>query len=109
MKLQDELYKKARLSKSEEDWIIAKQHRNVVNSMCKIAKREHIKAKIIKNSDNPSKFWKELNKMWGSKKSDSDNMITPYEEETSNNIEGREVANSLYKYFSPIGDNYNNK
>lgn len=56
MKLRDELYKKASYTNQEVDWQIAKQHRNIVNSMCKAAKREHSKNKIINNSENSSKF-----------------------------------------------------
>lgn len=109
MNLRDELYKKARSSKSEDDWIIAKQHRNIVNSMCKIAKRDHIQSKITKNSENPSKFWKEINKIWGSKKTDNDNTITLQDEETGKQVNENKTANFLNKYFSSIGDKLQHK
>lgn len=104
MKLRDESYMIARTTHLEDDWKKAKEYRNTVNSLCKTAKKEFIKNKIDKNTSNPSKFWKEINKLWGSKKTSNDNTIILKDENTNKLIDENNTADYLNKYFSMVGD-----
>lgn len=45
------------MSKTDKDWELAKEARNLANEQCKYAKSEYIKGKLAEYSGNTKKFW----------------------------------------------------
>ena len=53
----DYFYKKAKKTKKQEDWFVARRHRNSVNTAISTAKSTFIKEELDRNKSNPKKIW----------------------------------------------------
>lgn len=89
-------YKKAARTKEPEDWLLAKQSRNLVNNMCKRAKEEYVKMKLEEDKGDPRKFWSHLKPLFNDEDSKSTAKIELEEASDS-------VPNTFNKFFTSIG------
>ena len=58
----DYLYRKAKRTKTQHDWRVARDHRNRVNIAIRNAKATLIKDELTTNKTNPKKFWRSIHK-----------------------------------------------
>ena len=72
LKLRDEAYKAARISKSEEDWKVFKQRRNKTVDICRKAKRCYLEEQLDYNKKDPKSMWKVLKEMIKGKRNDKE-------------------------------------
>ena len=64
IKDRDYFYSKAKRTKNEDDWNIAKHLRNVANSGIRKAKAEYVVNELERNAKDGAKFWRELKKIF---------------------------------------------
>lgn len=57
IKDRDRLYKLAKRSSNQEDWVISRKARNKCNRGIKHAKDEYVKSQLVAHEKNPHKFW----------------------------------------------------
>lgn len=95
-------FKQARLTKNNSDWERAKKLRNQVSAKCKKAKDEYTKETIENNKENPKKFWLNLNKLWGDKRSKPINDLLLAKSDTGGKCNSNETCNIFNTFFTSI-------
>ena len=98
----DYFYKKAKRTKDEDDWNIAKHLRDLTNRHFRQAKAEYIKSQLESNSDNSSKFWKPSNQSSLQKKEPKRRNIT-LKNEDGTQINNTNIANFVNNFFINVG------
>lgn len=108
IKEKEEAFKLAKQTKNKSDWDSAKIMRNQVFKKCKKAKDEFTKENIENNKENPKKFWINLKKLWGEKKSNSTNNLQLLNPQTNSTGSKDETCEIFNKYFTSIAQNIQN-
>ena len=75
MKDRDYFYKKAKLTKDEDDWNIAKYLRNTTNYNTRQAKADYISAELESSKNDPKKFWRTIKKAFPIKDKNTGSII----------------------------------
>lgn len=97
IKHRNEAYKRARISKTEEDWEIFRQWRNKTVDRCRRAKRGYLEEKLDKNKKDPKNMWRVLKEMMKGKRSDKEYKEIQFENRIIYKVE--EMANIFNCYF----------
>lgn len=101
-KERDRLFKIARKSNIESDWVTARKQRQRVNYALKRAKAEFYKSLLVETRGDSRKFWGRINDLLPKKKSPSISIIT--NQETGCDLEGTNAANYINHFFCSVGD-----
>ena len=101
----NKVLKKARKSGKDEDWIIAKTSRNLVNKELSNAKKEFLLEEQRNFSKDPKKCWQSISRIIPSKKENVKEILL--KDENDKDIDNNETAN--YNFFTNIGVNLANK
>ena len=101
IKDRDYFYSKAKASKDEDDWRIAKHLRNVTNANIRQARKEFIQAELRTNSTDYKKFWKTIRSVIPSDKGNSKQDILLAHE--GKKLPKDKVADHINNYFVNIG------
>ena len=103
MKDRDYFYTKAKSTNNEDDWNIAKFHRNRVNFNIRRAKAEYIKDQLDNNTGNSAKFWRTIKQIMENKKgSDNKSKISIHDKDEKNILE-TDIADIMNEYFVNLG------
>ena len=104
MKDRDYFYKKAKQTLSEDDWNIAKFHRNQVNLNIRRARADFIKKQLRNNEGNSAKFWRTIKKIMPSKSSSKKNSkrISLCDEQDQM-LRDEDVAGHMNTFFANLG------
>ena len=103
MNQKDQLLRKARLSKLDNDFCIYKTAKNRCNNMVRKAKRDYHHSLINENKQNPRKFWKSIKEVFSGNKSSK--LSIPYLKDNNfqlNENENDSKANFFCRYFTNI-------
>ena len=103
----NKLLKKARKSGKDEDWIIAKTSRNLVNKELSNAKKEFLLEEQQNFSKDPKKIWQSISRIIPSKKENVREILL--KDENDKDIDNNETANYINNFFTNIGVNLANK
>ena len=103
MKDRDYFYQKAKQTNSEDDWNIAKFHRNQTNFNVRIAKAEYIKDQLRNNEGNSAKFWRTIKQVMPTKKGNNIEPRISIVEENGRAVEENTLANFMNEYFANMG------
>lgn len=98
----DRLFKLARRTKEDSDWIQARKQRQKVNYALKKAKAEYFKEVLIKTRGDSRKFWSKITELLPKIRGPEINTIT--NQETGLDIIGIEAANYINQFFCAVGD-----
>lgn len=98
----DKLFKIARKSGLESDWLAARRQRQKVNYAIKKAKSNYFKQKLKECKGDSKKFWNIINEIISEKRAKEITTITDKSKELD--VTGLCAANYLNKYFCEIGD-----
>ena len=101
------LLSKARKSRKEEDWNIARVSRNLVNMELSNAKKEFLLEEQNNFSKDPKKFWQSISRVIPNKKDSNGNIFL--NDEKGSEIESFNTANYINEFFTNIGINLANK
>ena len=97
----DYFYKKAKITKEEDDWNIAKHLRNVTNTNIRKARSDFIIQELNDTRDNYKKFWKNIKEVFPQDKTSSREQMTL---KVNNQIVGEgDTADFVNNYFVTIG------
>ena len=102
MKDRDYFYKKAKQSKNEDDWNIAKHLRNIANFNVRQAKVDFILKELETHKNDPNKFWKTIKKVFPGKNKARDKTIK-LQSETGRVIEKNVIPGYINDFFINIG------
>ena len=103
MKDRDYFYLKAKRTNSEDDWNIAKFHRNQTNFNVRRAKADYIKEQLRNNEGNSSKFWRTIKQIMPSKKGMSSSPKISISGDDDKIIEESMIADYMNDYFAKTG------
>ena len=98
----DYFYKKAKQNKSEDDWNIAKHLRNLANRNITKAKADFVINKLNRYKGDGGKFWKEILKVFPSKKNGSHTKIVLRDE--NGTVEEESRADFINTFFINVGN-----
>ena len=101
IKDRDYFYRKAKASRSEDDWNIAKHLRNVTNSNIRSSKREFVLNELNENKNDAKKFWKVIKKVIPTKQSSSQDILLKGED--GQKIDKQLVADYINEFFINVG------
>ena len=105
VKDRDYFYNKAKKTQSEDDWNIAKHLRNVTNSGIRKAKADFVVNELQRNAKDGAKFWRELKKIYPSKKThQSRTKIQLTDCSTGNRVEDSDTAMFINDFFVNVGN-----
>ena len=102
MKDRDYFYNKAKNFGHEDDWNIAKFHRNQVNFNVRRAKADYIKDQLRHNEGNSAKFWRTIKQIMPHKKGSIGNAKITIQNE-GGVFQDKEAANLMNTYFASLG------
>ena len=105
----DYFYKKAKRTRNEDDWIIAKYLRNITNKRFKQAKAEYIKEQLENNSDNSSKFWRTIKSVFPSRQGEKTNNKISLQDQNGIRVEETDTANYINEFFVNVGKDKSTK
>ena len=103
MKDRDYFYQKAKRYNSEDDWNIAKFHRNQTNFNVRKAKADFIKEQLKNSEGNSSKFWRTIKQIIPSKKGSAESTKIMISDTNNEIIEGEKIADYMNCYFANLG------
>ena len=103
IKDKDNYLDRARKSGYPEDWAIARRERNRVCKLVRNAKSEFVKDRQRELQGEPRKFWKLISTIVPSKQQ-AQGKINLTASDGKTELEGREVADHINKFFGTIGD-----
>ena len=103
MKYRDYFYQKAKKNRDEDDWNIAKFHRNPANFNVRKAKADYIKEQLIFNEGNGAKFWRVIKQVMPNKKGSRNSSCITVCRNNNETIEKKEVAGVMNNYFANLG------
>ena len=93
--------KRANETGKDEDRKHARTLRNQVNARIIGAKESFVKNTLEETSDNPKKFWRNLNDLLGRSKNDTVNVM--FTQENGMDVSAENSADYLNRYFAQIG------
>lgn len=99
----DFLYKKAKKSKTEEDWIIVRRVKNLCNSSVRMAKENYTKLLLKTHEKDPYKFWKVLEYTWASNKGNSSSIINLIDQTTGTQVPPQNIPNFFNDHLGNVG------
>ena len=99
-------YDKAHITNNPLDWNKAKTHRNKVNNLSKVLKKNYYNNEIEQNLSNSKKLWKTIKKVIPSKNKNNIGNIKVNDKITADD---NETANVFNNHFTTIGTNLANK
>ena len=108
MKDRDYFYQKAKRTKSEDDWNIARFHRNQANFNVRRAKADYIKEQLKCNEGNGAKFWRIIKQVMPSKKGSRNTPPISICRNHDDAVEIDKVADFMNEYFVNLGVPKNN-
>ena len=108
MKDRDYFYWKAKRTSDEDDWNIAKFHRNTVNFNVRRAKADYIKEQLKCNEGNSAKFWRVIKQVMPNKKGSMNTTPISLSKNNNETVEVEETADFLNNYFVGLGTPKNN-
>ena len=94
--------KKAKRTKKDTDWVIARRLRNECLSKIRKAKCDFVQSELDNNMNDSKKFWRNVHDIWPNKKSASPK-ITLIDQDTKKEIKQEDIATYINKYFTGIG------
>ena len=101
----DYYYSKAKNTKNEDDWRIAKHLRNVTNNNIRKAKANYIIDRLEQFRDNSTKFWKEVKKVFpASKNANSRTKILLKNNNTP--VSEEDTADFINDFFINVGNTF---
>ena len=105
MKDRDYFYKKAKRTLSEDDWNIAKFHRNQVNFNIRRARADFIKEQLKNIEGNSARFWRTIKKVMPSKKGNKDNSKKiSLSDDQDQELRDCDIAGYMNTFFAGIGN-----
>ena len=104
MKDRDYFYTKSKRTNNEDDWNIAKFHRNQVNSNIRRARADFIKDQLRKNEGNGARFWRTIKQVMPNKKSNETNAKILLSNKHSESIRDCDIAGYMNNFFVNIGN-----
>ena len=104
MKDRDYFYTKAKRTNNEDDWNIAKFHRNQVNFNIRKAKADFIKEQLNNNEGNSARFWRTIKQIMPHKKGSKSKGKISIKTNEGEVIHENEVANHLNTFFANTGN-----
>ena len=103
MKDRDYFYQKAKRTNSEDDWNIAKFHRNQTNFNVRKAKADYIKDQLRNSEGNSSKFWRTIKQIMPSKKGQNSEPQISIMDDNNEAIKDYATADFMNEYFASLG------
>ena len=104
MKDRDYFYSKAKRTSNDDDWNIAKFHRNQVNFNIRKAKADFIKDQLKNNEGNSARFWRTIKQIMPNKKGTKTKATVSICTDEGNKIQEDRVADHLNTFFAQIGN-----
>ena len=104
MKDRDYFYQKAKKMNDEDDWNIAKFHRNQVNFNIRKAKADYIKDQLTNNEGNSARFWRSIKKIMPNKKGSRNYSKISIYKNDDELAQETEVADIMNGFFANIGN-----
>ena len=98
----DYFYRKAKKTKMQDDWNIAKHLRNTTNDNFRKAKADFIKDQLD-NSPDAAKFWRTIKSVYPSKKGETSRNVISLKSEAGENVPESETAHYINNYFTKVG------
>ena len=98
----DYFYKKAKTTKNEDDWNIAKHLRNVTNSNIRKAKANYTIQKLNQLKGDSTKFWKEIKKVFPTSNKKSQAKLLLKQDDKS--ILESDAADYINDFFVNVGN-----
>ena len=103
MRDRDYLYSKAKRTNNEDDWNIAKFHRNRVNANVRRARAEFIQDQLRNSEGNLAKFWRTIKQVMPNKKGAKKHSKISITDEDNVSFNNNLVADHLNEFFANIG------
>ena len=103
MKDRDYFFRKAKKFSNEDDWNIAKFHRNQVNFNVRRAKADFIKDQLRNNYGNSTRFWRSIKQIMPNKKGANKNSNISLTNDDDEPIEGQYIAEYMNEFFASLG------
>ena len=103
MKDRDYFYRKAKQTNSEDDWNIAKFHRNQVNFNMRKAKADFIKEQLRNHEGNNAKFWRTIKQIMPNKKGTNNGSKIFLHDKGEAITDCYNIANHMNKFFANLG------
>ena len=103
------LYRKAKTSGIEEDWLSFKLQRNVVKGLIFRAKYSYVKEQLDLNLNDSRKLWKNVSALSGLGKDKANIGITEIENGIDDVLKGQEAADYINDFHTSVGLNINRK
>ena len=108
MRDRDYFYNKAKKTKDEDDWNIAKLLRNVTNSnIRRRAKADFIINQLESSKDNPKKFWRVIKRVFPAKDKNSKKAIN-LKNDAGDRINDKDIADYINDFLINIGKTISN-
>ena len=101
MRNRDYFYRKAKFTKSEDDWNIARFLRNQTNSNIRRAKAEAVKQELENCKNDSSKFWRNITNIFPSKSDKSHNEIRLVNNGVP--VDKQDTAHFINDFFINVG------
>ena len=107
MRERDYFYSKAKRTRDEDDWNIAKYLRNRVKSNIRVAKANYIKEQLNANENNPLKFWRTIRDVFPADK--NKNKLPVKLQGPQGVIEDDKIPDYINDFFINVGTNPHSK
>ena len=103
MKDRDYFYRKAKRTNDEDDWNMAKFHRNQTNFNIRRAKADYIKDQLRNNEGNSAKFWRTIKNVMPSKKGNQKSNTLSLRDDNDELVGNHLLAEYVNSFFANIG------
>ena len=103
VKDRDYFYKKAKKSRNEDDWNIAKFLRNLTNKNIRKSKADFIKDQLEINEGNCSRFWRTIQQVMPNNKSKDKKTHINLVDDTGTHVKEKDTANYINQFFTQVG------
>ena len=100
MNIRDQLYRKARKSKKQLDWVSYKRKRKFVKNEIQRTKKNFISKELRDTSNKPDKFWNTVKKLYPTKSKSSKLMTTFHTIDNKMLTEKQSIADGFCQFFS---------
>lgn len=102
----NKLYAKARARKTNQSWLLYKEHKQRYRQAIREAKQQCFTMQLKRAGGNSKKMWKTLQELLGYKKRGAPELPKELEHEGRQLQDKKEIAETLSYYFSIIGTNF---
>ena len=99
----DYFYRKAKKTNSEDDWNIARFHRNAANKNIRKAKADFVKDQLMTNANNSSKFWRTIKQVIPSNNAKPKSSNIALTGPDSLQIPSKDTADYINNFFVNVG------